>query len=126
MTRHIITLSRKEEMDRALRWIAQAPRGTRLEFRPPARSTDQNAKMWAMLTDISRQVDWYGEKLSADDWKCVFTASLRKAHVVPGIDGSGFVVLGLRTSDMSKEEMSNLLELITAFAAERGVVFEGE
>ena len=119
--RHIITLSRKEETERALRWISQAPRGTRIEFKPPARSLDQNAKMWAMLTDISRQVDWYGERLSPDDWKAVFTASLRKARVVPGLDGTGFVVLGLRTSDMTKDEMSNLIELITAFAAERGV-----
>jgi hypothetical protein len=78
--------------------------------------------MWAMLADISKQVDWYGEKLSAEDWKDVFTASLRKAKVVPGLDG-GFVVLGLRTSAMSRNEMTNLLELIGAFAAEKGVKF---
>jgi len=41
---------------------------------------------------------------------------------VPGIDG-GFVVLGLSTSKMSKEEMSELLELALAFGAQKGVVF---
>ena len=53
----------------------------------------------------------------------MFSASLRKARVVPGLDPGSFVPLGMRTSDMSKEEMGLLLELIDAFAAERGVVW---
>ncbi len=79
--------------------------------------------MWARLTEIAQQVDWYGQKLSAEDWKDVFSASLRKARVVPGIDPGTYVPLGMRTSDMTKEEMGNLLELVDAFAAERSVVF---
>lgn len=84
------------------------------------RNADQNAKLWAMLTDISRQVDWYGEKLSPEDWKHVFTAGLKKQKAVPGIDG-GFVVLGISTSKMKKGEFSELIELIYAFGAEREV-----
>jgi hypothetical protein len=75
-----------------------------------------------MLTDVARQVEWYGQKLTPTDWKDVMSASLRKAYVVPGIDG-GFVPLGMHTSDMSKEEMSALIELIHAFGAQHGVVF---
>jgi sugar phosphate isomerase/epimerase len=82
--------------------------------------------MWAKLTEISGQVDWYGQKLSPEDWKDMFTASLRKARVVPGLDAGSFVPLGMRTSDMTKDEMSDLLELISAFAAERGVVFSDD
>ena len=78
--------------------------------------------MWAMLTDVARQVQWYGEKLSAEDWKDLMTSVLKKARVVPGIEG-GFVALGLRTSDMSKSEMSELIELIYAFGAQHGVIF---
>lgn len=125
MTKHVITLNRAEEMQRALRWIAQAPHGTRIEFKPPRRSNDQNALMWARLSEIARQVDWYGEKLSAEDWKEILSASLRKQRAVPGVDG-GFVVLGLRTSDMGKAEMSELLELIGAFAAQHGVTFHDD
>lgn len=40
-----------------------------------------------------------------------------------GIDPGSFVLLGLRTSDMSKEEMSALIELIHAFGAEHNVTF---
>jgi hypothetical protein len=112
--------------ERAHHWVSNAPDGTRLEFKQPKRSIEQNALMWARLTDIARQVEWYGQKLSADDWKDVFSASLRKARVVPGLDPGSFVPLGMRTSDMSKEEMGQLLDLVDAFAAERGVKFDAE
>lgn len=92
-----------------------------LEVKPETRSNEQNKRLWAMLTDISRQVDWYGQKLSPEDWKHMFTASLKKTRAVPGIDG-GIVVLGQSTSKMTKAEMCELQELMSAFAAERGVL----
>ncbi|GGO89112.1 hypothetical protein GCM10011348_46100 [Marinobacterium nitratireducens] len=84
------------------------------------RSLSQNAKMWPMLTDLSNQVEWYGEKLSPEDWKHVMTAGLVKQRAVPGIEG-GFVVLGVSTSKMKKETFSQLIELMYAFGAEQGV-----
>lgn len=84
------------------------------------RSLSQNKKLWPMLTDLSRQVEWYGEKLSPEDWKHVLSAGLLKQRAVPGIDG-GFVVLGISTSQMDKKVFSDLIELIYAFGAEKGV-----
>ena len=114
----------RDERDRiqAAHWASKAPEQTRITFARSKRTLPQNDRMWAMLTEVSAQVDWYGERLTPDDWKTVFTAALRKERVVPGING-GFVVLGQRTSDMSKEELSDLMELISAFAAARGVKF---
>lgn len=96
-----------------------------LELRPEKRSDAQNRRLWAMLADISAQVDWYGQKLSAEDWKHVLSASLKKQRAVQGLDG-GFVVLGLSTSKMTKAEMSELQELMEAFGAERGVKFSAQ
>jgi len=93
-----------------------------LEVKPEKRSDAQNRRLWAMLTEISRQVDWYDQKLTAEEWKHVFSASLSKQKVVPGLDG-GFVVLGLSTSKMTKGEMSDMQTLMEAFGAERGVTF---
>lgn len=87
------------------------------------RTGEQNSRLWASLTEISNQVEWYGKKLMPEDWKHVFTSSLRKLEVVPNLEGNGFVALGLSTSKMSKRELSELLELIYAFGAERGVIF---
>jgi len=43
--------------------------------------------------------------------------------MVPNIDGSGFVNLGRSSSDLSKAEMTDLIEIIHAFGANHGVVF---
>ena len=106
----------------ALKSMLMAGHRMVLTLAPETRSSKQNRRMWAMLGEIAAQVDWYGQKLSADDWKHVLSASLRKQRAVPGIDG-GFVVLGLSTSKMSKGEMVELQELIEAFGVEHSVKF---
>lgn len=93
-----------------------------VEVRPEKRSDAQNRRLWAMLRDIAAQVDWYGQKLTDEEWKDVFTASLKRAKVVPGLDG-GFVVCGQRTSKMTKAEMAELQTLMEAFGSEKGVQF---
>lgn len=127
MTKRVaFTLATPDDRAKAVRLVNGVSAGSRFELKAPRRSTDQNDKMWAMLTDISNQVEWHGHKLSPDDYKCLFTAGLRKAFVVPDLEGTGFVMLGLRTSDMSVAEMSDLIELMLAFGAERGVQWTGE
>ena len=98
--------------------------GTRLvvEVKDETRSSAQNRRLWAMLADISSQVDWHGQKLSAEEWKHVFSAALERQKVVPGLDG-GFVVLGQSTSRMTKPQMAEMQELMMAFGTQRGVTF---
>ena len=124
MSRATIILRSDDDRKRVKDFVAKVPLGTSVDFKRSRRSLDQNSLMWARLTEIARQVDWYGQKLTATDWKDMFTASLRKATSVPGLDHGTVVVLGLHTSDMTKDEMGLLLDLIDAFAAERGVTFQ--
>ena len=116
-------LAHPEARRRAIEAVQNAPDGYAVTISEPTRSLEQNSRLWASLTDVSEQVDWYGKKLAPEDWKHVFTASLKKLEVVPNLDGTGFVALGTSTSRMSKREISDLLELIYAFGAERGVIF---
>lgn len=102
--------------------LTMAGHRMRLVLKPETRSTAQNARMWAMLEDVARQVTWHGRKLSKEDWKHIFSASLKKQDAVPGIDG-GFVVLGQSTSKMTVREMGDLMTLMEAFGAEQGVRF---
>lgn len=122
------TIILRDETDRraARHWVDKAPVGTSVTFKRNSRSLDQNSLMWARLTDISVQVEWYGQHLSADDWKDIMTASLRRARVVPGLDAGTFVPLGMRTSEFTKEEFGDLLGLMEAFAAEHGVTFSDQ
>lgn len=100
--------------------VQNAQEGTVVELRERTRTLEQNAKLWAMLTDVSRQVNWHGQKLTQENWKDVFSAAIKRQQVVPGLDG-GFVVLGQKTSKMTKREFSELVELIYAFGAEHSV-----
>lgn len=122
--RATIILSNEQELQRAAKWLKQAPAGTRLEFKAPKRSLPQNDRMWAMLTDVATQLPWHGIKLSPDDWKLLFLDSLkRELRMVPNLDGNGFVNLGRSSSDLSKAEMTDLIEIIGMFGANHGVTF---
>ena len=81
-----------------------APEGWHVTFRQPTRSLAQNDRMWAMLTEVAKQVEWYGRRLTPEAWKCVFSASLKKQDVVPGLHGD-FVVIGQSTSAMTIGDM---------------------
>jgi ABC-type cobalamin transport system ATPase subunit len=91
-------------------------------YKEKRRSLQQNARMWAMLSDVARQVVWHGQKLSAEDWKCMATAALKRQRVVPGIEG-GVVVLGEPTKHMSIAQMAELMEFLEAFGAQHDVKF---
>jgi hypothetical protein len=123
MPREIVEIKTNDDRVKVARWARNVCAGTTVEFRAPRRSLDQNNLLWSLLGQISKQVDWYGQKLSSEDWKDVLTASLRRTRVVPGIDAGTFVPLGMRTSQMTKQELGDLLELVYAFGAERGVHF---
>ena len=120
--KQLFVIAHTEARRRAVLAIQNAPDGYVVRIQPPTRSLEQNAALWAALNDVARQVVWHGRKLDAESWKHVFSASLKKQDVVPGIDG-GFVVLGISTSKMTRSEMSDMLELIHAFGAEHGVVW---
>lgn len=124
MSRRLVILDSPSARQRAGNWVRQAPPGTRVEFKASKRSLPQNDRMWSMLTEVARQVPWHGLVLKPDDWKLIFLDALkREVRAVPNLDGTGFVNVGRSSSDLSKAEMSDLMELISAFGAERGVVF---
>lgn len=91
------------------------------------RTDEQNRLLWALLTDISRQVMWPvdGELVNLDkeDWKHILSAGLKRhQRMAKGIDG-GLVILGISTRKLNKADMAMLLEICMAFGAEHGVVW---
>jgi hypothetical protein len=123
MSRQTFVMAHDLARQRAVDAVKAAPAGFVVTVAEPTRNSDQNSLLWALLTDVSQQVEWYGKRLTPEDWKHVFSASLRKLTVVPNLDGSGFVALGMSTSRLSKREFSDLIELIYAFGAEREVAW---
>lgn len=124
MSRAGVILNGKRDREKAASWCMGAPAGTYVEFRENKRTLSQNSRLWAMLSEVARQVEWHGVRLSADDWKLIFMDALnQEMRLVPNINGTGFINLGRSSSKLSKAEMSDLIELIFKFGAERGVEF---
>jgi hypothetical protein len=107
---------------RAQEAIKSAPDGHIVLIKEPTRNKEQNALLWSLLGQVSKSVIWHGNKLTSENWKDIFTASMKQQKVVPGLDG-GFVVCGLSTSKMTKKDFSELCDLIFAFGAQQGVDF---
>ena len=127
MTRYLVNLTSPSERAKALRLIESAPQGTRVELKAAKRTLPQNSRLWAMLTDVAMQLPWHGVKLTPDDWKLLFLDALkREVRAVPSLDNTGFVNLGRSSSDLSKDEMSDLIELIFAWGTQHGVAFLDE
>jgi hypothetical protein len=93
-----------------------------LELREETRTLAQNRRQWAILTDLSEQVTFFGQKYCQDDWKDIITASLAgELRMAPTLDGKRMVILGLRTSKFSKKKHSEFTALAMAFGDESGV-----
>lgn len=124
MGRAVIPLHTQADKAKAMLWVDKAPWGTRVTFQGRKRTLDQNSKLWASLTDVATQLKWHGQTLSPEDYKILFLAALNtEMRIVPNLDGTGFVPLGRSSSNLSVAEMVDLIELIMAFGARRGVEF---
>ena len=90
------------------------------------RTNAQSDKMWAMLTDISRAKPM-GRRHTPEDWKAILmNACGWECQFLPGIlDGHPFPV-GFRSSQMSKQQMSAMIDWMQAWGDEQGVRWTDE
>ena len=124
MTRAVILLASQADRDKLASWAQRLPWNTRVELKAPKRTLPQNDRFWAMLTDVAQQVEHMGQRYTPDEWKILFMhACGREVKFLPGLDGKTFVPWGQSSSDLSKEEMTELIEFIFAWGAEHGVKF---
>lgn len=123
MSKAVLVLANDDIRAKAKRWIDGVPKDSRVTFQPPRRTNPQNAKWFAMLTEISQQKRHHGLRLSPEDWRLLFLdAWRREVRIVPNLDGDGIVSLG-GSSKLSTEEFSELIEVTAAWGARNGVAF---
>lgn len=120
MTGQTIILKSQTQREYARRLVLFAPDYAVVNIKAGDRSVDQNAKMWATLSEISRAKP-EGRRHTPEVWKCLFMSACGYAvQFEQGLDGSPFPV-GFRSSKLSKPQMSELLEFIMAYAAKHEV-----
>lgn len=110
---------------RALQHVRSAPEGYRVTIEEPRRTLDQNAKLWSLLSEFAEQVEHHGRRYSAEAWKAIFLHALGKeTQFVPSLEGDEVIPLGMSSSALGKRDFSDLLEMVYAEGAKRGVVFK--
>lgn len=122
MSRAMIIIKGSEDREKAARWAHGVPIGTRIEFKETKRSVPQNDRFWAMLTDIAAEMKKRGRDHAPEQWKVIFLAAYgHEVKFLPSLDQKTFIPLGHSSSDLSVKDMSDLMEFMTAWAAENNV-----
>jgi hypothetical protein len=127
VSRYAFVLNSAADRARAMKVVAAAPAGTRVEVKQTKRSTAQNSFLWAALSQIALQKKHCGRKYTPDIWKSIFMhACGQEVQFIPSLDQTTLIPWGHRSSDLSKHEMSELLEFIQAWCADNGVKLHDE
>ncbi|EGT77643.1 putative recombination protein NinB [Haemophilus haemolyticus M21127] len=98
-----------------------------VKIQPITRSLEQNSKLHALLSDISKQCEFNGKKRDIDTWKMIMVSAHKiatggQAEMVIGLEGE---VINLResTAQMSVKRLASLIEYITCWGVQNGVRF---
>jgi len=108
----------------------KAGKPLRMEIKADTRSDEQNAKYHAMLSEIAVQAQHLGAKWDAESWKRFLVyefckqLGLPQGQIVPSLDGTGIVQLGLQTRDFSKERAAEFITFLEAWGAENGIIYK--
>lgn len=99
------------------------PNGHVVNIAAPKRTNEQNARMWAMLSDVSRTAP-EGRKWTTEAWKCAFMHSLgHQCQFAEGLDDSGPFPIGYRTSRLGVKQMIDLITVIYEYGDSHGVAW---
>jgi len=134
MSAMILHLTSTEQAKTSIRlhWdkIAQALNAGKhltMEIKLASKSREQEEKYHAMINDIAKQAQHLGAKWSSEDWKRLLVDQfLRETEniqgkIVPNLDGSGIVQLGLQTRKFTKDQASEFVEWLYSWAANNGI-----
>ena len=102
----------------------------RMEIKPESKSRDQEEKYHAMIGEIANQAQHLGAKWSAEDWKRILIdlfakeTGLQGGKIIPSLDGSGIVQLGLQTRNFTKEQAMEFISFLDAWGAQHEIIFK--
>lgn len=105
----------------ALRAVQEAPAGHTVAIAEPTRSTEQNARLWAMLSDVARACP-EGRQWTPETWKCAFMHALgHQIRFAEGLDGSGPFPIGFHSSKLNVRQMADLITCVDEYGSRHGV-----
>ena len=120
MTQHVI-LRGDSQRKLAKALIDRAPVDAVVRISEATRSLEQNSKLWAMLSDISRAKP-EGRTHTPEMWKALFmNACGHEVQFLNGLEGGNPFPVGFSSSRLKVSEMRDLIEFISAYGARHNV-----
>lgn len=126
MEKQTFVLINDRVRNNAMAALMRAPADYSVVISQKTRSSDQNAKLHAMLTDLAKSpVMWAGKRRSVEEWKALIISGHAVAtgsggEVIPGIEGE-FVAIRESSARMSVSRAASLIEYLLAFCTQNNV-----
>ena len=131
MEKQIFRLSHNTARQNAARAVLEAPEGFMVRIEPPKKSRDQEAMYHAIFAEVANRHTFMGKKWDAETWKRLLVDAFARVKaaegepiqghgaMVPNLDHTGFVQLGVQTRRFTKKEASEFIEFLHAWMAEQ-------
>ena len=92
------------------------------------KSRNQEEMYHSIIGQIAKQAQHLGAQWDSESWKRFLlwqwakdTGRQEKERIVPSLDGTGIVQLGIQSRNFKKDEASEFTEWLLAWAAQNGV-----
>jgi hypothetical protein len=120
---------------RAMEAVRIAPAGYVVTISEPVKKREQEEKYHAMIGDIAKQCTFMEKRWNNEDWKRLlidlFAKTMRElgtplshdGRVVPSLDGTSVVQLGVQSRSFKVKEAAEFIEFLFAYGAENNVVW---
>jgi len=120
MTGQTIILRGQSQRGLAHKLIDHAPTDAVVNVREATRNSNQNARFWAMLSDVSRAKP-DGRKHTPEVWKALFMHALgHETRFEMGLNGEPFPV-GFRSSRLTVTQMADLITFVAEYGDRHGI-----
>ncbi|MCA0188852.1 MAG: recombination protein NinB [Proteobacteria bacterium] len=122
LSKRTLVLAHDVARQRALQAVRDAPAGYVVTIQEPARNSLQNAFYWALLADISDQLEPDGKHFGPQTWHEHFKGAYLEPDLVELPNGK-YKFVEPTTTKLGRRAFSNYVEQIMVWAVEAGVVF---
>ena len=144
MSKRIFRLVHETARKNAAHECLSAPEGYVVTISEPAKKREQEEKYHAMIGEIAKQCTFMGRKFDSESWKRLLVdAYVRVARenataegkpdpfkgqggVIPNLDGTGFVQLGIQTRGFTIKQASEFIEYMLDYGQNNLVVFSDQ
>jgi len=128
--KQVFILATPEIRRNAERACSGAPDGWLLTIEPPKKSRPQEALYHTLFSQIAKSRQFMGKKHDAETWKRLIVDSFARikasegepiqghGSMIPNLDQTGFVQLGVQTRRFTKSQASEFIEFVHAWMSE--------